>query len=810
LCGLAVSARARGQWSTVSQVFDGTSPYRCWTRSDGVKVDEVVYLDHSTATNGTITPIPFCGQGFADLHGVYNDAGEMLLLGEGGTINPGNAIGDSIVLVKRLTSGRFDTNPSPDATTRTSMVLHFPPIAAGAPECPPSPATCDWSWRGGLGAGAAIAKTKIASAGGYKYFALVVVGDFNGYQYGHPRSATDKSSTGCADPNTPNGAQAWLGWAVSQDGVTWKFAPANGGTPTTTDPAGSMRLIARQDDQFSFLSDPPPSSPCAVANGGPGKQWNTRYWHLSMFYNKYDNYFYIVSGFAELDGLHATWWRMLFNPEDTYGVGPLDLLGSNGTQFSGKAGCTDASGNPVHACVPLTETWGTDAQFPNPNDVNVGNNFAGVDPMDISQLNLCSSGCNAPLYGTTFDSYLFFYLPGLNAFACPPDVRYIKGSSPTFPFFDTSAFAPKLLDTTAFMAPIPNSLCTPNPPITMQLTPLSDGGRLFPAVMQLGNQADGSPSLTSFFDARRMDIHSQPSICQGNSDNRLCDHLSGAIPVNLSLTSTAPVPNITSISPRGGPPSAGTLVTINGTNFHSGTGFTVKFGGTSGTSATVVSSTQVTAITPALTGGAPADVAVVNGATHQTATLDEGFLPDYTDVGPGGYHDYINAITRDHIVVGYGDGRYGPLDPVNRETMAIFLLKSKNSSFAYLPIPGTGTMFSDVPGTDPFDRWVEALARLGITSGCGGGKYCPLDPTKRGEMSVFLLKSKLGAAYVPPHNCGSGTLTDVNCTTQFADWIYDANSRGYMATCSPSHFCPDSSVARQEMAQDVYVTFALP
>ncbi len=53
------------------------------------------------------------------------------------------------------------------------------------------------------------------------------------------------------------------------------------------------------------------------------------------------------------------------------------------------------------------------------------------------------------------------------------------------------------------------------------------------------------------------------------------------------------------------------------------------------------------------------------------------------------------------------------------------------------PAPSMAT-FSDVPTTDPFFRFVEALYASGITAGCGGGKFCPDAPLTRGEMAVFL------------------------------------------------------------------------
>ncbi len=56
------------------------------------------------------------------------------------------------------------------------------------------------------------------------------------------------------------------------------------------------------------------------------------------------------------------------------------------------------------------------------------------------------------------------------------------------------------------------------------------------------------------------------------------------------------------------------------------------------------------------------------------------------------------------------------------------------------PPPPSNT-FADVPVTHPFFRHVEALAASGITSGCGGGNFCPDSPVTRGQMASFLARA---------------------------------------------------------------------
>lgn len=80
-------------------------------------------------------------------------------------------------------------------------------------------------------------------------------------------------------------------------------------------------------------------------------------------------------------------------------------------------------------------------------------------------------------------------------------------------------------------------------------------------------------------------------------------------------------PTVTAISPNSGSTSGGTSVTITGTGFLSGA--TVSIGGTAATGVSVVSSTSITATTPAHTAGT-VDVVVTN-TDSQNGTLSNGF-----------------------------------------------------------------------------------------------------------------------------------------------------------------------------------------
>ncbi|HYX20376.1 MAG TPA: IPT/TIG domain-containing protein, partial [Thermoanaerobaculia bacterium] len=108
--------------------------------------------------------------------------------------------------------------------------------------------------------------------------------------------------------------------------------------------------------------------------------------------------------------------------------------------------------------------------------------------------------------------------------------------------------------------------------------------------------------------------------------------------------------------------------------------------------------------------------------------------------------------------------------------------------------------FLDVSQADPFHADVETIFRDGVTAGCGGGSYCRNDAVSRAQMAVFLLKSKLGAAHMPP--ACTGVFGDVACPSLFADWVEELYAAGITGGCnaSPLLYCPDAPVTRAQMA----------
>ena len=124
----------------------------------------------------------------------------------------------------------------------------------------------------------------------------------------------------------------------------------------------------------------------------------------------------------------------------------------------------------------------------------------------------------------------------------------------------------------------------------------------------------------------------------------------------------------------------------------------------------------------------------VPGACGTTFFLDVP-CPD------GPFVNWVNQLFAEHVTSGCGPLKYCPNQPVTRGQMSVFLLKGEHGG-AYVAPACAATVFADVlcPGAQ-FVDYINELAAEGITSGCGGGLYCPASPTNRGQMAAFFLRA---------------------------------------------------------------------
>lgn len=170
-------------------------------------------------------------------------------------------------------------------------------------------------------------------------------------------------------------------------------------------------------------------------------------------------------------------------------------------------------------------------------------------------------------------------------------------------------------------------------------------------------------------------------------------------------------------------------------------------------------------------------------------------------------YKFVETIFHNGVTAGCTTGNYCPDQNVTRAQMAVFLMRSKHGS-TWNPPPAQGTVFTDVPANAFAAAWIERMPLEGISTGCGGGMYCPDSNTTRAQMSVFLLRAQGGMSYNPPA-CTVAPFTDVPCSSPFAPWIAELVRRGIAAGCGNGRYCPDDPVTRGQMAVFLTTTFAL-
>jgi hypothetical protein len=211
---------------------------------------------------------------------------------------------------------------------------------------------------------------------------------------------------------------------------------------------------------------------------------------------------------------------------------------------------------------------------------------------------------------------------------------------------------------------------------------------------------------------------------------------------------------------------------------------------------------------PAFAAGSVHDITVTNPG-GVSGTLRNGYIADFLDVPQDNqFHDSVIKLVASQVTVGVGGGSYGIDLPVKRQSMAVFVLKAEHG-ICYTPPPCTPPgVFTDVACPSDFADWIEAMAAEGITGGCGGGAFCPLDTVRRDQMAPFLMKAVHGPAYVPPR-C-QGRFTDVVCPSLFADWIEELSVEQVTAGCGNLLYCPSNPNNRGQMATFLVKALRLP
>jgi len=214
---------------------------------------------------------------------------------------------------------------------------------------------------------------------------------------------------------------------------------------------------------------------------------------------------------------------------------------------------------------------------------------------------------------------------------------------------------------------------------------------------------------------------------------------------------------------------------------------------------------------PVLAGGSPSPSPRASASPSPSPSPSASPSPSptirFTDV-PTGYWAYtqITTFAQRGITTGCDTGLYCPDRGVTRAEMAVFLDRTLGYG---TPPPPSGQAFTDVPANYWAYAYIAQFAKLGITTGCGGTEFCPDRGVTRAEMAAFLIRALKGSQLTPatptfadvpashPQYGYVEALVKLGVTTGCG-----TNAQGKRL------FCPDRGVTRAEMA--VFITRAFP
>ena len=185
-------------------------------------------------------------------------------------------------------------------------------------------------------------------------------------------------------------------------------------------------------------------------------------------------------------------------------------------------------------------------------------------------------------------------------------------------------------------------------------------------------------------------------------------------------------------------------------------------------------------------------VASVVAVAHAPAAAQTG---GFSDVTGGVYKPAIDALAALSAFEGTlcEDDAFCPDEAIDRKTMAVWVVRVLDGAD---PSPVSRSRFDDVDAGSFHAPFIERMAELGVTEGCGDGSgFCPDGSVSRAQMAVFLSRAyKLPAAPAP-------RFVDVASDAWYAGHVARLAASGITTGCGDgSGFCPNSYTTRAQMA----------
>ena len=167
----------------------------------------------------------------------------------------------------------------------------------------------------------------------------------------------------------------------------------------------------------------------------------------------------------------------------------------------------------------------------------------------------------------------------------------------------------------------------------------------------------------------------------------------------------------------------------------------------------------------------------------------------FGDVAEDAYYSVpVSTLAEQGVFVGTECGAgFCPGDPIDRKTMAVWVVRVLDGED---PEAVSESRFDDVDVSGFYAPFIERMAELEVTRGCGDGSgFCPDRSVTRAEMAVFLSR-----AYKLPEGPDPG-FVDVPADAWYAaDVARLAASKITVGCGDRSGFCPGRDTTRAQMA----------
>lgn len=171
-------------------------------------------------------------------------------------------------------------------------------------------------------------------------------------------------------------------------------------------------------------------------------------------------------------------------------------------------------------------------------------------------------------------------------------------------------------------------------------------------------------------------------------------------------------------------------------------------------------------------------------------SVHEVYLGCFADIEQSQFQSEIEWLVDAGITVGCAANYFCPKTGVTRAQMASFLVRSLGL------VPASRDFFTDDNGSI-HEADINAIAQVGITTGCGLGTFCPGINMTREQMASFLTRGfALPGSSIDRFSDDTGSVheADINAVAQ----------AGITLGCGNTSFCPVGTVTREQMAAFLY------